>query len=184
MSTAFDFSAKLLSKMTAVRDIDGVSDDIFNYAWDVIEYTEDVNPELYKALLQTNEFYGRGKTGYVVCYVDLPPSVLKGDVAFRKQELFERLKKSCKAILRYVGKPHSPDSLRTFSSYGLKVKEMSNSDGTEYVVLTTVKGAYCQLTTDLQVTLTKHNDIKYEFTITVDKIFKRRKPGIIPDYND
>lgn len=183
MSTAFDFSADLLSKMTAVIDIDGVSDDIFNYAWDVIEFTEDVNPELYKALLQTNEFYGSGKTGYVVCYVDLPPSVLKGDVA-KKQNFFEILKKSCKATLRYVGKPHSPDSLRTFSSYGLKVKEMSSSDGTEYVVLTTVKGAYCQLTTDLQVTLTKHNDIKYEFTITVDKIFKRRKPGIIPDYND
>lgn len=159
----FEFSAKLLSKLKTSTTQE-VGNDIFNYIYDVMDILEDENPQLYNALLHTREFYGSSMSCYAVCYADYPLKTNPG--------IFEQLKKSCKSVLKYVGKPHNPNSLLTFSSYGLKVKEMSSSSGNEYCILTTIKSCNCQLTSDIQITKMKaDNIVKYEFTITLDKVF-------------
>lgn len=161
MPDMFDFSARLLSKMKILLS-QGIDEELARYIIDVMGMLEEENPQLHKAMLQSRDFHGSSKSCTVTCCADYPLD--------RNPKIFELLKQSCKSVLTYVGKPHNPDSILTFLSYGLKTKEMSNSDGSDYTVLTVVKGLYSQFIADFHVTLVDETKVQYEFTITFNKV--------------
>lgn len=153
-----DFCSSLLSKMK-IQPAQDVDNELFNYVFDVMNLAEESDPQLYEAMLYSHDFHGKSKSCSVVCYIDCA-----------SPKVFENLKRSCKHLLTYIGKPHNPDSLLTFSSYGLQLKELTSDNGMFYAVLTTVKCINCQLTADFQPTLVG-NRVRCEFTITLDKVF-------------
>lgn len=161
MQDIFEFSARLLSKMKIMRSQD-VDDELARYITDIMYMLEEENPQLHESMLQSRDFTGSSKSCTVTCCADYPLD--------RNPRIFELVKKSCKSVLMHVGKPHNPDSMLTFLSYGLKAKEMSNSDGSDYTILTVVNGLYSQFIADFHVTKVEENKVQYEFTITFNKV--------------
>lgn len=162
----FAFENRLLSKL---KTNSNVGNDLSHYLYNVIVFADKIRPEINEALFHARKFSGNAKSGHAVCYLTYSESIKRDS---RKIEsIVNNLRESCKRILEYVGKPNNPRNELGFFTFKLKVKEMSSSDDSEYAVLATMNTMYCQFTSDFQVTLTEENDVKLEFTITLDRVF-------------